>query len=92
MRTATPNELTYVSEQRIGRLATADRNGRRAGLVMHDVFAAVAVQQVGAGVPGLDCRVGWFGHVRDAKQRSHEIGRPAGASATARLGSRRERI
>jgi hypothetical protein len=28
--TFTPNELTYLSEQRIGRLATADRNGRRA--------------------------------------------------------------
>jgi pyridoxamine 5'-phosphate oxidase family protein len=28
MSTFTPNELTYLSEQRIGRLATADRNGR----------------------------------------------------------------
>ncbi len=28
MSTFTPNELTYLSEQPIGRLATADRNGR----------------------------------------------------------------
>jgi pyridoxamine 5'-phosphate oxidase family protein len=28
MSTFTPNELTYLSEQRIGRRATADRNGR----------------------------------------------------------------
>ena len=28
MSTFTPNELTYLSEQRIDRLATADRNGR----------------------------------------------------------------
>jgi len=52
MSTFTPNELTYLSEQRIGRLATADRNGRPQVVpAVFNIDGEKGVVEIGGRVP-----------------------------------------